>query len=90
MPSPLPTLCVCNLKLRGGIKCGETFKSEKDLISHAHRETMTTAFNTDIGTKMLHALFILLQEFQAASVYPRTWPIVTYDLFYFISVIPEG
>ena len=38
VPSALPTLSVCNLKHSGGGKCGETFKSEKDLKSHAHRK----------------------------------------------------
>ena len=38
VPSALPTLSVCTLKQRGGVNCGETFKSENDLESHAHRE----------------------------------------------------
>ena len=38
VPSALPTLSVCNLKQRGGVKCGETFGSEKELKSHAHRK----------------------------------------------------
>ena len=37
MPSPLPTLLVCTQKQRGGVKCGETFKSEKDMKSHTHK-----------------------------------------------------
>ena len=48
MPSPLPTLLVCNQKQRGGVKCGETFKSEKDLKSHTHKwniKTSTWAIN---------------------------------------------
>ena len=36
LSSPLPILSVCNLK-KWGVKCGETFNSEKDLKSHAHR-----------------------------------------------------
>ena len=36
--SPPPTFFKCHLKQSGGGKCGETFGSEKDLKSHAHRK----------------------------------------------------
>ena len=42
----------------------------KKILKATHIESMTTAFNINIGTEMLHPLSVLLQEFQAAGVYP--------------------